>query len=244
MKRSPASDAAYWNNLAPTYDSLYASIWSRWEDEETKAWLIREVAPNAGVILDLACGTGLGYGLLRPSDQDIGYVGIDISTEMLSQFSKLHPSADCRVGSIDDLSIFQVGEFDRIICLNAAFSFSQDQRQALAEMHRILAKGDVIFISVLNRSSLRRLVRLKFSRNEDFVTRGADAAGGFVTATTFTLKEAKQLLKSSGFSVVDCFHQGVLAGVAEYSALISTERIVRQAVPFLSHTLNIVAKRS
>jgi len=234
---------SYWDRVSSAYDRLYINGWSRKEDEEASEWLKLVPGGGNGHTLDLACGTGLGYVLLQGQDRQPRYVGLDISPGMLTQFSLNHPGVTCLLGSMDDLSGFRDGEFDSVICLNAAFSFASDQSHVLSQIHRIVRPGGNILISVLNRWSLRRLLRCKYAEFESFATRGADPSLGTVYAHTFSKDAFFELLERSGFQRLKCFPQGVLSGVAEFEALIPVENILKRVTPGLAHTLNFIAER-
>lgn len=234
---------SYWDGVSFAYDRLYINAWSRKEDEEASEWLKLVAGGGNGHTLDLACGTGLGYVLLQGQDRQPRYVGLDISPGMLTQFALNHPGATCLLGSMDDLSGFCDGEFDSVICLNAAFSFASNQRHVLSQIHRIVRPGGNILISVLNRWSFRRLVRFRYAEFERFATRGADPTLGSVYAHTFSKSAFCGLLQRSGFHRLKCFPQGVLSGVAELKALIPVENILKRVTPGLAHTLNFIAER-
>ena len=233
----------YWDAISPAYDYLNSSAWSRKEDKEAAEWLSVMAKDSNSHTLDLACGTGLGYLLLQGHDREFRYVGLDISQGMLTQFTLNHPGATCLLGSMDDLSGFDEGEFDSVICLNAAFSFASSQRGVLTQIHRILRPKGTILLSVLNRWSLRRILRLRFDHPERFATRGANPTLGSVEAHTFSRSAFSRLLKNNGFQLQKCFPQGVLSGVAEFDTLIPIENVLKKVTPVLAHTLNFIAER-
>ena len=82
---------AYWDSLAPDYDDLYTLSWSRLENDQVGqelAW-IKDIA-NCRVI-DVGCGTGLGYTICRALSGNVQYTGLDISPRMIAQCRQRWP---------------------------------------------------------------------------------------------------------------------------------------------------------
>ncbi len=75
------ASAAYYDGIATGYDRLYRDVLSQGEN----AWVRRRLRALVGAgdhVLDLGCGTGLGFELLDGVSAD--YVGYDISPAMVA----------------------------------------------------------------------------------------------------------------------------------------------------------------
>jgi ubiquinone/menaquinone biosynthesis C-methylase UbiE len=102
-------------------------------------------------VLDLACGTG---SVARRAAEMVGregrVVGFDVSTSMLAVAAEAagnQPQIEWRQGDVGDLP-FPNGTFDAVIC-QQALQFFPDRMAALAEMHRVLAPGGRVVLSML-----------------------------------------------------------------------------------------------
>ena len=76
----------YWDSISGEYDSLYGDTWSRLENSQVLGQLMNIPAlQTANRVLDVGCGTGLGYELCEQViNKPFEYVGIDISPEMVN----------------------------------------------------------------------------------------------------------------------------------------------------------------
>lgn len=237
------SDEDYWDALSPSYDGLYDSPWSLYEDEQLGRQLqgLLSEAPGKSV-LDIGCGTGLGYRLLRT--RGVFYTGLDISSEMLANFRRRHAEVTLIHGSADDLSDLVAGRrFDLIICINVAASFVSDLRRLLRSVHDILNTGGIAFVSVLNRSSLRRFVRLRSGDREFYRTRGDAQSLEGVWAQCFSRGQLSNLISALDFSQHSCGYRSVLGGVLEQRWAIPIERQLTKILPALGHELFAVCRR-
>jgi ubiquinone/menaquinone biosynthesis C-methylase UbiE len=235
----------YWDSIALRYDQLYDDEWSRLEDAQTTA-LIGSIVPlSGGTILEVGCGTGLGYRLCSRLDREIAYQGLDISKMMLELFKRRHPNVSDSLicGSMSDLSFCKSAEFDAIIAINTALSFTQKPMSALKEFFRVLKPKGTLFVSVLSRWSLRRLVRFKRARIEAFKTRGAERDALTAPALTYSVGELESLLEEMGFQEVEVRGQSVFGGVCELPRLWNVDCSIAKCVPNFCHALNVLAKR-
>ena len=154
---------AYWDDIAPDYDGLYSSKWSQLENEQVTQemeWL-REL-PNCQ-LLDIGCGTGLGYAICRSLSHTIQYTGLDISPQMIAQCKQRWPSVPFLVGTMSDLTPFESESFDVVLSTLSSFSCSNAPGKTASEIHRVLRPGGRAFVTALNRYSLRRLASLKLT---------------------------------------------------------------------------------
>jgi ubiquinone/menaquinone biosynthesis C-methylase UbiE len=69
----------FFARIAPEYDQRYKNNISQWENKIIHSVLYSVLSKGKSWILDIDCGTGLGYDLSLRSI----YVGVDISEHML-----------------------------------------------------------------------------------------------------------------------------------------------------------------
>lgn len=147
----------YYDAVAQEYDDLYNDGISQAENGLVAARL-KEICQGKRV-LDLGCGSGLGYELLLDGcGSDFEYFGVDISSQMVRAARKRWPSvtnAQFHVMDAADLSYFGAEEFDCVISLFGSFSHVIDRDRAVSELRRVLVPGGELFLMLYSRFSLR-----------------------------------------------------------------------------------------
>src|SRR5437660_1674246 len=111
--------ATYYDLVADEYDGYYFDPLSRAENEIVKQLLKEKIALGAKV-LDLGCGTGLGYDLADAEKRHLEYQGMDISESMVARGKKrlgAKPNCNLFVGDMSDLSVLQCNSYDAVISL-------------------------------------------------------------------------------------------------------------------------------
>src|ERR1041385_6082314 len=186
-----------------------------------------------GQLLELACGTGLGYRLCRNSCREFQYTGLDISERMLEQFKKKHPEVSnnllCR--PMNALTALPPSHFNAVIAINMALSFTETPIRTLREAFRILKPDGKLFASFANRWSLRRLARIKSRRAEHFKTRGAEDRGLTTLALTYSRVEIDSIVHRAGFRRITILGQSILGGLLEFPQLWKIEQPSKNALP-------------
>jgi SAM-dependent methyltransferase len=235
----------YWDGVAPRYGALYANDWSLFENSLVKEDLRRLLQRAVGKrILDVGFGTGLGYELLGGDTSDIDYVGVDVSGAMLLEFQKKHPAVRTVQASGDALTTsLSMCRFDVVISINVAASFPADTQLMLRDLFRILVPGGLIYLSFLNRYSLRRLIHGKFGHAEKYRTRGDHESRHFAWGKTYSRRELVRMSLGAGFNNVGCSYRSVLGGVWESAAAVRAERLLAEVVPWLGHATIITGTR-
>lgn len=235
------SDEEYWDSVAPVYASLYESDWARYEDEQLRADLRELLLQARGKrVLDIGCGTGLAYRLMRETNVEIDYVGLDLSSAMLGKFTEQYPDVETVHSSVDSLmACFPPSHFDLIVATNVSASFWPDTCQTLAEVNKLLVPGGAIHLSFLNRGSLRRILQGRLKKSEAYRTRGDLTTHQFVWATTYRRRELVQLLNFAGFDRIQGCYRSIFGGVWETSSAIKLERALAFIVPWLGHSITM-----
>jgi SAM-dependent methyltransferase len=126
------------------YDAIYS--WKDYPAEiERLLPIIRERAPEARSLLDVACGTGKHLELLR---EDFRVEGVDLDPEMIEiARGRLGETVPLHVG---DMTGFDLGRtFDVVTCLFSSIGYVRTRpclRAALATMARHGAPGGLVIV--------------------------------------------------------------------------------------------------
>jgi len=166
--------------------------------------LLEDVPLRAGQrVLDVACGTGLVARLAAPRVAPSGsVVGLDVSEGMLAvaraHAAEVGLAIDWQRGDAAALP-FADATFDVIVC-QAGLQFFSDKPAALREMHRVLARGRMVALSVFGAPS-RYHVALAQALAEH-----VDAAVAKRVLAPFALGNPEvldALMRDAGFGAVD-----------------------------------------
>jgi ubiquinone/menaquinone biosynthesis C-methylase UbiE len=110
---------------------------------DTRAWICRQAT---GDVLEVAIGTGLN---LDCYPDDIRLTGVDFSPAMLDQARdrahKLRRTVDLAEGDAHALA-FPDNSFDTVVCTFSLCAIPDD-RQAVAEMRRVLRPGGLLLLA-------------------------------------------------------------------------------------------------
>jgi SAM-dependent methyltransferase len=148
------SIADFYDDLAPAYHLVYADRWDEAVERQAAALdrLIRALRPDAGDLLDCACGIGTqAIGLARR-----GYRvhGTDVSGRSLerarAEAARLGADLTFSLADFRDLATVD-GEFDVVICCDNALPHlldDADLARALRAMHAKLRRGGLLIASV------------------------------------------------------------------------------------------------
>ena len=105
------------------YDEIYGAFKEYAEESKRIATLLRELAPDATSVLDVACGTGSHA---RDLHRDHGYAvdGIDIEPVFVELARSKVPGRDFWVADMVDFSLGR--RYDVILCLFSAIGYVRD----------------------------------------------------------------------------------------------------------------------
>src|SRR6266511_4025245 len=132
----------YWDKHAPNYDRQMR-FFDRYLFGDTRTWVCQQAS---GDVLEVAVGTGLNLGSYP---DDIRLTGVDFSPAMLERARdralKLGRPVDLREGDAHALG-FADGSFDTVVCTFSLCGIP-DERQAVAEMRRVLRPGGLLLLA-------------------------------------------------------------------------------------------------
>lgn len=248
----------FWDGQAASYDSLYTSAWWQLEDSRIKEWLSRLRLPDNPVVLDIGCGTGF---VLRQLD-DIGiksrYVGVDISAKMLANFHSedtIAVSVELIQADIADYAWTEPTAPDLIASVYCPLSFSADRWTVIRRLAAQQRPGSKLFIMLLNRYSLRRLLRLQIGPRGRYGPRvrfdpegvgGTTSQGHARHAVDVYYDRPAQLsdnLTEIGYRAVFVGGDGPLSGVLENEKLWRLNEWLGTRTPILSYSVLLVAEK-
>ncbi len=162
MPHHPAQRAAHQRQSFAKYDRAYFDKWYRrpqWRID-TDASLRRKVRvavsaaeyllgrPIASV-LDVACGEGRWFPVLRTIRPDVRYVGVDASDYVVRRFGKRRHIVKGTFGALRALA-FGAASFDLVVCADALqYVATPDLAPGLREIRR-LARG-IAYIEAFTR---------------------------------------------------------------------------------------------
>jgi SAM-dependent methyltransferase len=238
-----ASHQHYWQAIAPIYDKLYRDPWSASEDSEV-ATMVRRLVSDQSTVVDLGCGTGLGCRLLDPGQTQVGYVGVDISAEMLYQFDCANENATLvEKDALEFLHSCPNAATDSIICLNGSMSLFPNPDAVVREVYRVIRPGGVCLLSFLNRLAIPELSRNLGRRRFLYPTRHAPRALGAAPAKAFSHRELGSLASEVFGDSWRLWGLSTLAGWFEQPVAWNLDRAITSRFPYFAHTLYLEASR-
>jgi SAM-dependent methyltransferase len=226
----------YWGAVSERYDDLYRSRWSRLENAWVASRLSFVGSLVSPTVVDLGCGTGLGYRLLTGLNPTIRYVGVDISPDM-TRFADV-PGGRLIIGDMTDLSPLEDGGVDVVVALFTSASFAFRTTELLAEVSRVLRPGGHAYLSMLNAASPSRATR-RAVRDGEYRTRGDRVAGPGAPVRFFRIPEITRLVDEAGLTTVAVAGMNAASGSWEVPSLWHVGRLTAHLAPVLAHTIDI-----
>ena len=236
---------SYWEAQALDYDSLYITPWCRREDDRITAWLPRLFLPDSPTVLDIGCGTGLFLRQLAAANIKSRYFGVDISRNMIANFRSDDVPAISVEVSVSDAADYRWPDLrppNLIASIYSPLSFSPGRWAVISRFAALQLPGDKLFITLLNRYSLRRLLRGQLSASGDFSSRRSRKRN---TVEVFFehARHVRSAVVAAGYRIIFLGGDGPLSGVLEVSPLWHANAWLGKASPALSHTIILIAER-
>jgi ubiquinone/menaquinone biosynthesis C-methylase UbiE len=145
----------FFDSLAAEWDLMFTA-----EDLERLSHLVDGLGMTEGMnILDLGCGTGILFDMLRRKVGPSGSItGVDFSIEMAQKAHHNFPFANINVVNADAMILpFADSAFDMAVAFSAFPHFS-DQQKAIDETHRVLKpKTKFCIIHLISSKELSRI---------------------------------------------------------------------------------------
>jgi len=178
--------------------------WFVWE--ETK-FLFNDYAKDRDKVLDIGCGNGRYFELLKNTD----YVGIDNSSKLIEEAKKKYPEANFLVADALDIP-FGDNTFDKVYSIAVLHNIpSKELRlEFLNEANRVLKDKGVLILTVwkfhrfsdylrLFKNSILKLVGKSKLDFKDFLEPWSDKTLRYFH--WFSKKELEKMIEKAGFRV-------------------------------------------
>lgn len=125
------------------YDRYYS--FKDWDCESNRfVTLIKELAPNASTVLELACGTGQ---FLKRFSEYFRVEGVDINEEFVNVARQRVPSAVVHVARMEDFSLNR--KYDVVACLFSSIAYAKNREglnKTLFSVSQHLSSNGVVLI--------------------------------------------------------------------------------------------------
>ncbi|HEX6701486.1 MAG TPA: class I SAM-dependent methyltransferase [Gaiellaceae bacterium] len=201
---TPAAGAEgdYWSSVVASRPPAGGSLWRAHSDQVNSALLRRWLPPLAGLrvlktdLFDEALAAGL-YPALAPAAR---VVGIDVSPAVVAAARRRYAQLDAVVADVRRLP-FDDGEFDVAVSISTLdhFESRDDLRRGLHELHRVLAPGGRLVVTLDNALNpvvaLRNRLPLRLLRSVGVVP--------YFVGETCGPSGLRRLLGEAGFAVED-----------------------------------------
>ena len=159
------------------------------EDLERLSKLVDSMSVQSGShILDLGCGTGVLFDMLRRKVDERGTVtGVDFSIQMVKRAHRNFPFDNVNVVDADVSALpFADKTFDLSVGFRA-FPHFQDKKKALSEIHRVLRPGGKLyFIHLVSSKQLAMHHSKRGGIEAQDVLPSADEMRRMITAAGFS----------------------------------------------------------
>ncbi|QEU96277.1 class I SAM-dependent methyltransferase [Streptomyces kanamyceticus] len=136
----------YGQELAKVYEIFYRSRGKDWTAEaEEVTRLVRARMPEAGTLLDVACGTGAHLATFREQFDTVE--GLEIAPSMLELARQRLPGLTFHDGDMRDFALEDT--FDAVVCMFCAIGYLgtvEELRAAVRAMSDHLSPGGVLVI--------------------------------------------------------------------------------------------------
>ena len=202
-----------YNSIADKYSRVREKDWKEMD------FLFDKYLDPKDRVLDLGCGNGRFYDSFV--GKEVEYFGVDPSLNLIDIAKKNHPQGNFQVASGDSLP-FSGNYFDKVFSIAVLHHIpSLDFRsQFLKEAKRVLKDDGYLILTVWN---LKEKVDKDFNLLSWFKRRKLDKGDVFLPwygsdntyFHCFNLEELVQLVKDSGFEVLD--KGEILVGQRPYS---------------------------
>ena len=194
-------------------------------------YCLRKHLPATGTILD--AGGGPGRYCIELCRAGYNVVLLDIAPAMTARACEMIASEpaevrgrlrECMVGDVRDLSRFESGIFDAVLCIGGPLTYianEPERRQAMAELVRVAKPGAVVAVSVAGfLAALRTILmgcadQLDNAENQEMLRKGNDLVHGNVWHF-FRADELWTLGESCGLTTLEIAGcEGLSTGLAE-----------------------------
>lgn len=264
----------YYDYIAKDYDFLFTDSLSIAENrivESDLSNVIASIGKPKITILDLGCGTGLGFSLIAKLSTDLNfqfeYVGVDISQKMIqiaeNKYQFKNTSFICAdMGNLPEY--FSTKKFDLIVSLFGSFSHAENAGSLMGTLiNSLLNKKGKLYLMTYSRFSIKNFYSAiksanisKLSEKQPYNIRNSQSelfCSAFFYTPNKMLKIVKKILPQSKiqFKTINGFFEIPLLKKAvktlssrKVFAILKIERILLIITPFLGHSLITIIEKN
>jgi len=157
-----SSPLSHKNTIKSRYDELGSSLYDmRYTEEQlAKYQLILDELPDADLVLDNGCGTGLLFPFLKST-----LVGLDLSSALLEKARERADETQFLIQGDSEYLPFRDNVFDAVVSVTVIQNLSNPERMS-AESARVAKLGSTVIISSLKRVYEKREEITRMVENE------------------------------------------------------------------------------
>lgn len=180
---------------------------------------LEKYLPKKGLVLD--AGGGPGRYAIELAKKGYDVILLDLVPKMLkiAQREVKKAGVDGKVkrfveGSVEDLSMFSNETFDAVLCLGAPLCHllnAKQREKAASELVRVAKKGAPIFVSVISRIGIVKMMLTKFPQEMPYAKHHLEVGDyipgvygkGFTAAHWFLPEELRELFEKQNVEILE-----------------------------------------
>ena len=143
-----SNDKGYSNTYSNTYSLFYNIFFYEENKYKWEASKVLQYIPK-GELLDVCCGTGIHYSLLK---ENLSILGIDKSKSMIDRALERNPDGYFINKDINNFVSFK--KFDGITAFYDGIFYNKNWKDIIKKLILLLKKDGLLFISFLNKDKL------------------------------------------------------------------------------------------
>jgi ubiquinone/menaquinone biosynthesis C-methylase UbiE len=149
---------------------------------------------------------------------------------------------------MSDLSLYKNSSINIILSLNTSLSFAEDINKVLSEIHRVLHKDGIAFLSVLNQNSLRRTHGKKYkdikkNKVELYKTRGTELSKNSTPAHVYSINKLYELSHYNKFKIKQIYGMSFFGGVYKNPKIWFFDILLSKFYPNKCHYFNFIIEK-
>lgn len=139
-------DVKHFNHWAPTYErSIMQRLYFGAVHMKMLEVLERGLTKEPKFILDVGCGTGRFLRMITPKWPEAQLFGIDPAELMVSEATRLNPTATFKVGFAESLPF--ADQYADLVVSSLSFHHWVDQKKGIQEITRVLKPGGLFCLA-------------------------------------------------------------------------------------------------
>lgn len=192
--------------------------------EETVEPVFSQLLPRDGIIVEAGCG--LGRWVIHFRSRGYRIIGLDNSLDALCRMKEFDGSLPVMAGDVLGLPLGDES-VEAVMSLGVVEHFEEGPGELFREMHRVLTRDGLLFVSVPHNSRFRRLVTNNLIRVQNVLLRSIGYPMRF-SEYRYTGAELRHMVARSGFEVISLEPEDFVGtrcmGLTDFPQLLGTRR--------------------